>query len=275
MFDVSRFQKNPGKIIRDQLKKYYSAISYDEETARGMAILAAQIDRPFLDFRMNKRQAEPEGRTLFCTLFPLKQNVQGRYVIEREMWRWSTLSTLSGGFVRGGMGMYGMYGQPGRIPSVRRPPIMIQGGQDFLWNLITDLPLLEGSIDSLRITMNYEGLNYFLSGRNVTQRNPRATQPDQIDPDSGLPRDSKYELYLRDRITKKYILLSQVSDENGYLYNPGRFLDKLTGTLSFRLSAPLEWGISFPPDIMETELTIDFGTGTETVFLGRRLETDS
>ncbi|MBN2328098.1 MAG: hypothetical protein JXR73_13180 [Candidatus Omnitrophica bacterium] len=258
-------------FIRNELKEAYSSQFFSEYPAMGMAVLAAQVDRSQLTFAMNDQPIIPkEGQTLLCQIFPLKEKLQGRLLLQNNAWNYANISTRPGaqsqpmivsippnrGF--GGYGMAGMRIQDdaNRITNFQVPPDAAN-----YWDIVSDVSLVGSKIDSFRLEVNYQKLGFFPS----TQPNAPAAA---YNPDTGRPAKPEFELSLEDLYERTYHPLSKIQNEDGEILNPGRYVDKVTGIISARIQSPPGRNLRISMEAIQIHLLVNFGTEAGGKFLG-------
>jgi hypothetical protein len=267
-FEMVRQRMQAG-IVDDKLQELYAAVLLDQPTSKTLAVFTAQLSRSVFDFSLNEKPVRPDGNSLFCVVFPLQQIFHGTKLIDS----WRPSSAAPPGWNRG----YGMYGMGGMMPG--------QGGMGFHfvqnnmtsnWDLVTDVPLMGGRVESLRIEMNYKKFQ-LLQPQAMNIRNRGVSQVTQItdgassflyNQPNGCPPVADYELHVLDRATTEYKPLSAITNDEGLIIDPERYLEKITGKISFQLKAPPKLGLQFLDDAISIQLFIDYGTGEGDKFLG-------
>ncbi len=258
--------------VDESLHQHYAAVLLSEPTSKNLAVLTARVSKPSFDFRLNGEMVKPNGETLFCLVFPLQQEFRGVKIVDS----WHPASTAPAGWNRGMGGMYGMgggYGMGG-MGQGGEAVHFVQNKMSSTWDLVTDAPLMGGKLDWLTIEMDYKQINLF-EPQQMGGRRPRGggrvtsgassflyNQP------TGRPPVEDYELHIQDRLSSEYKPLSAVVGPEGRITNPDRYVDKVSGTISFQLKAPPKFSIQFPYSSIDIQLQVDFGTGEGDTFLG-------
>jgi len=137
--------------------------------------------------------------------------------------------------------------------------------QESAWDLTTDIPLTGGKIESVRIAAHYPEMGY-------PQASSPASSAAPYELVEGKPAAPEYELHLQNLYDVTYDPLSKITDENGYLLNPGRYVDKITSVMAMKLKAPPNRTIQITPDNLQVEMIINFGTASGGVLLGRYVD---
>ena len=236
-YNVPRERRDASVYIQNEIQQFYPEILLGEPGSQGMAILTARVNQPSFAFDLNGERVDPKGQALFCLIFPLRQNIEGRLVIRRNSWRFPTSTLMN-------------LGRQGNMMMGSSDTEFINNNQESLRNIITDVPLLGGKIEEMYINMNYPMLGY-------------PQQVSQIDP--------SLQLQIRNRITKKYEPLSEITDSSGKVKFPARYLNKALGGISIKIKAPSNRTIQFPNSAIDISLTMNFGGDDQSTFLGRPL----
>lgn len=267
---INQNERNLASFISLELKGVYAAQFFTEYPSLGMSVLAARVEQSQLDFTINNIPTKPkEGQTLLCQIFPLKEQIQGRLLLQNEAFSISNPGSAPGarsqpivvpGQFRGqgGMGMYG--GMPGM--EMRRQT-EFSTSEDAInnWDFTSDISLAGCKIDSFNIDVNYSRMGF------IESRMP-AGQAAKYDIVGGKPADPEYEYQVEDLYDRSFHPLSQIVNENGEIINPGRFVDKVTGAISSRIKSPPNRGLRVSLDAIQIRLTINFGTEAGGKFLG-------
>lgn len=267
--NYQQYERDPARFIQENLKYQYGRRYFEENPTVGMALLTARVDLPPLRFSMNGNPISPRGESLLCIAFPLRKPLQGRLILDPNAWRY-TSPLAAGGYgmmMGGGMGgplramPYG--GGPGGIMGVNR--LQLTNLQESAWDLTTDIPLTGGKIESVRIAAHYPEMGY-------PQASSPASSAAPYELVEGKPAAPEYELHLQNLYDVTYDPLSKITDENGYLLNPGRYVDKITSVMAMKLKAPPNRTIQITPDNLQVEMIINFGTASGGVLLGRYVD---
>jgi hypothetical protein len=255
-------------FIQNELQETYANQFFTEYPSLGMVIFVARMDQSQLPFSINGKPASPkEGQTLLCEIFPLKEKIQGRLLLQNEAWSLSNPAVAAGGrsqmynasLPMPGMGIYGGMSNMGpmRITELPGQPPDSQ----IKWDVNSNVSLAGCKVESFSLDVNYERMG-FLNQRNV------AGQAEKFELVKGKPADPEYELQLEDIYDRTFRPLSQIRNENGEITNPGRYVDKVSGIISARIKSPPEQSVRIALDAMQIRLTINFGTEAGGKFLG-------
>ncbi len=265
-----------GNLLRDSLGANYAASLFEESSNKNIAVLTAFVDQHSLEFELNDRDVNPEGSTLLCVIFPLRQTLKGEKLIDTHLWKPDSDAPQGWGKGRmygmGGMG-YGMARQGNMAPMH-----FVQNKLESTWDLVSDIPLAGSKIEWLRIEMDYEKLQ-LMSTQNQS-RPGRIPQSQQMvsgsssflyNQESGHPPIEDYELHVQEQSTSQFYPLTAITTEDGYIQNPDHFVNKITGKISFRLKAPPKWSLYVPYNAISIQLQVNYGSEDGHTFLGRPL----
>lgn len=270
-------QRGLDDFIQNELQNIYASEFFTQYPSLGVALLTARLDRPQLSFTINDnpidlQQGSLRGESLLCVLFPFKETIQGRLLVQNNSWSFSNPSFTPGGSSQPmpvnlpvqGRGMYGGMGSYGGLPgNLGNRVTQFHASRDSLvqWDFNCDLLLAGGKIESFNLEVDYVRLGFMPPASPGVEPNP-----DELV--TGKPAGVEYELQLLDIHERAYRPLSSILDESGNIKNPGRYLDKSQGILSARIKSPQYRDMNLAMEAFAIRLMINFGTEAGGKFLG-------
>ncbi|MFB3787480.1 MAG: hypothetical protein ACE15F_14045 [bacterium] len=269
--NYQQYERDPARFIQENLKYQYGRCFFEENPSAGQVLLTARLEMPPLRFRMNGVPVSPRGETLLCVVLPLRKPLQGRLILDPNAWRYvsSALPVFGGGYgfapPRGGPIPRGMPYGGGPFPGNGIMQLQGSNNQEIVWDLTTEIPLTGGKIESLKIEARYGDMGFPFAPSAA----PSAAPFELV---KGKPASWEYELFLQNLYEVKYDPLSAIADGDGYLINPGRYVDKISSVMAMKLKAPPNRTIQINPANLLVELSINFGTESGGVFLGRYVD---
>lgn len=263
-------ERKLSPFIQNELQQTYVNQFFTEYPSLGMAIFSARLNQSQLSFSINGKAVSPkEGQTLLCEIFPLKEKIQGRLLLQNEAWSLSN-PAIAGGpgsqmYNSGlpmnmrGMGMYGGMATMGPMRVTELPGM--PSDSLIKWDMNSNVSLAGCKVESFTIDVNYENMG-FINQRNV------AGQAQKYELVKGKPADPEYELQIEDVYDRSFRPISQIRNESGEIVNPGRYVDKVSGIISAQIKTPPDRPPRIALDALQIRLLVNFGTEAGGRFLG-------
>ncbi len=260
--------RDPAKFIQEVLKDTYANEFFTEFPSLGMAILSARLNKPQLAFSINRNPNNNlKGDALLCQIFSLNKKMHGRIVLDQDAWTLLDSGIRPGGGqgrmmpaqgrARGGYGM-GMYGmQQGR--RFEQGQIHLSPNDEWSWDFASDVSLTGGKIESFSIKPIYAAMGF---------RNRNGNNSIKYQLVNGKPAGKEYEVFIQDLYSQTYHPISEITDDEGNVINPGKYIDKVTNVIAARIKAPPNRDLRVGINSFEIELQINYGTETSGKFLG-------
>lgn len=268
--NYQQYERDPARFIQENLQYQYARFFFEENPSAGQVLLTARLETPPLRFTMNDVPVSPRGETLLCLVLSLRKPLQGRLILDPNAWRYvsSTVPNFGGGYgfapPRGPIPRAMPYGG-GLFPGNGLMQLQTADNQEAVWDLTTDIPLIGGKIESLKIEARYEEMGYPIASS-------RASSAAPFELVKGKPAAPEYELHLQNLYEVTYDPLSKITDGDGGLINPGRYVDKISSVMAMKLKAPPNRTIQINPANLLVEMSINYGTESGGVFLGRYVD---
>ncbi|MBI1389064.1 MAG: hypothetical protein GC154_11515 [bacterium] len=236
-----QMREDPSRMIRDNLSPMYSAKLMENHQAEGLGVFTAEINQPQLTFDINGKRVEPRGNAMLCVVFPFRQNLRGSIQLTNQD------LIVTAGFIRSGNSAMNqaMFGGNNRMYYIQRNTT-----QSFA--LRCSKPLQGGVITNMMM-LNNDRMNMRMNRPGVVE-----SQEDQ----------KEYELMVRDQVTKQYKPLSDITQPNGSVIEPDRYVNKQQGLIECQMTAPSNMDRQFMLDTLQFSLTVDFSANRGR-FLGR------
>ncbi|MDP8245811.1 MAG: hypothetical protein P9L94_17140 [Candidatus Hinthialibacter antarcticus] len=246
--NFQEFKNDPARMIREHLSQAYSANLLNYHESQGLGVFTALIREPQLEFEINDEMIEPKGNTLLSVVFPYYSQPTGETTLTQLNWKIvQGMNRLSNNRIQGRM--KGM-------PSGNNQYINIQTGMEDSWALRSTTPIKGAEIISMNLRITYSDMMNNQVGGNV--------QPaPQVEPE--------FELHFQDQATKKYFPLSQITDDNGDVFEPSRFLNTTLGAIQCQMKAPNNRPRNFNLHELNMQIQLKYRDSGELRFLGREI----
>ncbi|MBZ0257629.1 hypothetical protein K8I31_16300, partial [bacterium] len=243
--NFQQFKNDPARMIREHLCDAYTASLLEYHEAQAIGVFTALVREPQLTFDINNETVEPTGNTLLAVIFPYEISGTGETTLRQNNWKIvQGLTRMRGNRIQK-MNM----GMPNN-----NQMIDIQPGQENTWALRCTTPIRGAKILRMNLKMNYDNIR-----RNIGRQNMTA----------GI--DTEFELQLKDMATNKFYPLSQITDGNGDVLEPSRFLNVEMGAIQCKMKAPNNAMIYFQIPELGIEIHLEYPDGTARQFMGMEI----
>ncbi len=270
---LSRDIKFPS-FVNDHLKKQYATSLLDYHINDSIAVLTAEVASSVFDFQLNDRDIEPNGHSLFSVIYGLSSNLVGEYNIDTNSWNFldkawqQTWRQQSRTNIRSAV--------PVRTGDYLEQ-ISIDRNNTKEWSMVTDTPLKDGLVKSLRINVNYRTMffgnmrqqNYGMGRMRMSPTG--SSQWRSVFMDGTNHPKSEHQIQIENILTNEFDLLSSISDSEGWIKNPAFYVDRTSGRINLRMKTGTSWGVSIKKQDIRIHLKMDYGSEESDRFLGRMI----
>ncbi len=246
--NYGRDNRDMSLFIRDRLAEGFAQYYFQSPATQGMAVFVAHADVSALDFMLGDNVIHPNGEALLTTSSTIEELMLGTHTLQPDDWQINQTA----------FGAYGYGGFRGRFGS-NNQFMQVEPNSEVRSEIITELPLEYGRINWLRLEFNPKRIENHRTGRRPQTMNNQ-------------PLQAETGMYVRDRLSRRYIKIDEITDANGYVENPDQYVDKIAGSITVKYTNRDAQHKVIPREAFQISMEMDYGNEGDDSFLGYSLE---